>query len=238
MRIGTGVYCRTFAAAGVETLIDGLGSMVKMKATGKHYPWNKGRKVRQPAPLSLSEVTRIKKLLAVRGDAGLRDLALFSAAIDTMLRAQDLLGLTVKDVRKRNRVMRDTFELTTAIYGQSVQCVLSKTTMSVLEKWIGQSAKKPNDYLFTGRRGGGSIPITPRQLSRLAKTWAEDIGLDASSYGIGSLRRTRSIYILNKTGNMEAVRIMLGLANIRATAQYLSDSKPVNALAINQAHEI
>ncbi len=212
--------------------------MVKKKAKDKHYPWNKGREVGQRSPLSLSEVTRIKKLLAKRGDAGLRDLALFSTAIDTMLRAQDLLGLTVKDVRKRNRVMRDTLELTTAKYLQSVRCVLSKTTMSVLGKWIKQSAKKPSDYLFTGRRGGGLTPMSARQLSRLVKTWTDGIGLDASSYGNESLRRTRSIYILNKTGNMEAVRIMLGLANIRATARYLSDSKPVNALAINRAHEI
>jgi len=199
--------------------------MVKKKAKGKHYPWNKGREVGQRSPLSLSEVTRIKKLLAKRGDVGLRDLALFSTAIDTMLRAQDLLGLTVKDVRKRNRVMRDTLELTTARYGQSIRCVLSKTTMRVLKKWIKQSAKKPSDYLFTGRLGGGLTPISARQLSRLVKTWTEDIGLDASSYGIESLRRTRSIYILNKTGNIEAVRIMLGLANIRTTALYLSDAK-------------
>ncbi len=167
--------------------------MVKKKAKGKHYPWNKGREVGQRAPLSLSEVTRIKKLLAKRGDAGLRDLALFLTAIDTMLRAQDLLGLTVKDVRKRNRVMRDTLELRTAKYGQSVRCVLSKTTMRVLKKWIKQSAKKPSDYLFTGQFGVGLTPISVRQLSRLVKTWTEGIGLDASSYGIASLRRTRSI---------------------------------------------
>ena len=199
--------------------------MVKKKAKRKHHARNKGREMGRRAPLSPSEVTRIKKLLAKRGDAGLRDLALFSTAIDTMLRAQDLLGLTVKDVRKRNRVMRDTLELTTAKYGQSVRCVLSKTTMSILKKWIKQSAKKPSDYLFTGRLGGGLTPISARQLSRLVKTWTEGIGLDASSYGIESLRRTRSIYILNKTRNMEAVRIMLGLADIRSTARYLSDSK-------------
>ncbi len=212
--------------------------MVKKKTKAKHYPWNKGREVGQRAPLGLSEVTRIKKLLVKRGDAGLRDLALFSTAIDTMLRARDLLGMTVKDVRKRNRVMRDTLELTTAKSVQNFRCVLSKTTMKVLEKWINQTAKKPNDYLFTGRLGGGLTPMSARQLSRLVKAWTEGIGLDASLYGIESLRRTRSIYILNKTGNMEAVRIILGLADIRATARYLSDAKPVDAFAINRAHEI
>jgi len=212
--------------------------MVKKKATGKYVPWNKGREMGQRAPLSLAQVTRIKKSLAKRGDAGRRDFALFSTAIDTMLRAQDLLGLRVKDVRKRNRAMRDALELVTTTYGTSVQCVLSKATRNALEKWIEQSAKKPSDYLFTGRLGGGLTPMSARQLSRVVKTWTTGIGLDASSYGVESLRRTRAIYILNKTANMEAVRIMLGLRDIGATAQYLSDAKPVNALAINRAHEI
>ena len=212
--------------------------MVKKKATGKYVPWNKGREMGQRAPLSLAQVTRIKKLLTKRGDAGRRDLALFSTAIDTMLRAQDLLGLRVKDVRKRNRAMRDTFELVTTTYGTSVQCVLSKATRDTLERWIEQSAKKPGDYLFTGRLGGGLTPMSARQLSRVIATWTAGIGLDSSSYGIESLRRTRAIYILDKTANLEAVRIMLGVKSIGATAQYLSGAKPVNALAINRAHEI
>ena len=212
--------------------------MVKKKATGKYVPWNKGREMGQRAPLSPAQVTRIKKLLAKRGDAGRRDLALFSTAIDTMLRAQDLLGLRVKDVRKRNRAMRDTFELVITTYGTSVQCVLSKATRNALERWIEQSAKKPGDYLFTGRLGGGLTPMSARQLSRVITTWTTGIGLDSSSYGIESLRRTRAIYILDKTANLEAVRIMLGVKSIGATAQYLSDAKPVNALAINRAHEI
>ncbi len=169
--------------------------MAKMKRKkGKRIPWNKGRKVGQRAPLSPSEVTRVKKMLAKRGDTGLRDRALFLTAIDTMLRSQELLGLTVKVVRKRNREMRDTFELMTARHGQDVRCELSKITMSVLEKWINQSAKKPNGYLFTGRLDGGLKPLSVRQFRRLVKTWTEDIGLDASTYGTVSLRRAGAIY--------------------------------------------
>ncbi len=166
--------------------------MAKKKAKRKRYPWNKGREVGQRTPLSLLEVTRVKKMLAKRGDTGLRDRALFLTAIDTMLRSQDLLGLTVKDVRKRNREMRDTLKLTTGKYGQGVRCELSKITMRVLEKWINQSAKKPSYYLFTGRLGGGLTPLSTRQFRRLVKTWTEGIGLDPSSFGTESLRRTRS----------------------------------------------
>ncbi len=163
----------------------------KKMRKGKRSPWNKGRATGQRDPFSPSEVNRIRKRLAKRGDDGLRDLALFSTAIDTMLRAPDLLSLTVKDVRKRNRSMRDTLHLTTARGGRGIRCTLSKATMSVLEEWIGRSAKKPGDYLFTGLTGGGAKAITARQFSRLVTAWAEDIGLDASLYGLGSLRRTR-----------------------------------------------
>ncbi len=199
--------------------------MAKMKRKKrKRIPWNKGREVGQRAPLSLSEVARLKKMLAKLGDTGLRDRALFLTAIDSMLRSPDLLGLTVKNVRKRNREMRDMLELTTARHGQGVRCELSKITKRVLEKWINQSAKKPNDYLFTGRLGGGLTPLSARQFSRLVRTWTEGIGLDPSAYSTESLRRTRSSHILRKTGNMEAVRIMLGHAAIDTTAQYLAAS--------------
>ncbi len=162
----------------------------KMMRKRKHQPWKKGRATGPREPFRRSEVNRIRKRLAKRGDAGLRDLALFSTAIDTMLRAPDLLSLTVKDVRKRNRMMRDTLHLTTARGGRGIRCTLSEATMSVLEEWINRSGKKPGEYLFTGLTGGGSKAITSRQLSRLVKAWAENIGRDASQHGLKSLRRT------------------------------------------------
>ena len=167
--------------------------MVKKKRKkSKRYPWNKGRKVGPQHPFRPSEVTSIRSLLAKRGAGGLRDLALFSTAIDTMLRSPDLLELTVKDVRKRNRVMRDTVELVANSERGRVRCTLSKTTKRVLEKWINQSAKKPSDNLFTAQVVGGLKSISTRQFSRLVKAWVESVGLDENSYGIISLRRTRA----------------------------------------------
>ena len=154
-------------------------------------PWNKGVEVGQQAPFSASEVTRIRKLLVKRGDAGLKHLALFSTALDTMLHSPDLLGLTVKDVRKRNGEMRDTFVLSPR--GQRtvpVRRTLSKTTMNVLKKLIRETGKEPRDYLFTGRVGGGLRALSARQLNRIVKGWVVDVGLDESAYGIESLRRT------------------------------------------------
>ncbi len=189
----------------------------------KRTPWNKGVEVGQRAPFSASEVSRIRKLLLKRGDAGLKHRALFSTALDTMLRSPDLLGLTVKDVRKRNGEMRDTFVLPPR--GQRrvpVWCTLSKTTIKILQKLIRETGKKPRDYLFTGQVGGGLSAISPRQLNRIIKGWVVDVGLDERAYGVESLRRTRAVAMLNRTGDMEAVRDLLGLKDIYQTEKYLS----------------
>ncbi len=189
-------------------------------------------------PFTPSNVRRIRALLAKGGDAGMRDLAVFSTAIDTMLHASDLLSLTVKDVRQRNRIMRDTLKVTMAGKGGVVRCTLSKETRSVLESWISSSAKKPRDHLFTALTKGPSKPLTTRQLSRLVKTWAAAVGLEPVAYGVESLRRTRAMYILSKTGTLEAIRDLLGHSDIGSTARYLRAVKQPNLLAVSRAHEI
>ena len=204
----------------------------------KRSSWNKGVEVGPRDPFTPSNVRRIRALLAKRGDAGMRDLALFSTAIDTMLHASDLLSLTVKDVRQRNRIMRDTLKVTTAGKGGVVRYTLSKETRSVLESWINSAAKKPRDHLFTARTKGQSKPLTARQLSRLVKTWTAGISLDPGAYGTESLRRTRATHILSKTGNLEAVRLLLGHSDIGSTARYLGAAKQPDPLAISRAYEI
>ena len=201
-------------------------------------PWNKGVEVGPRDPFTPSNVRRIRARLAKRGDAGLRDLALFSTAIDTMLHASDLLSLTVKDVRQRNRIMRDTLKVTTAGTGGVVRCTLSNNTRSVLQSWINSSAKKPRDHLFPSRSKAQSKPLTARQLSRLVKAWAAGIGLDPVAYGTESLRRARATHILSETGNLEAVRLLLGHTDIGSTARYLGAVKQPDPLAISRAYEI
>ncbi len=204
----------------------------------KRSSWNKGVEVGPRAPFTPANVRRIRALLTKRGDAGMRDLALFSTAIDAMLHASDLLSLTVKDVRQRNRIMRDTLKMTTSGKGGVVRCTLSEETRSVLESWIDGSVKKPRDHLFTTRAKGHSMPLTSRQLSRLVKTWAAGIGLDPGAYGTESLRRTRATHILSQTGNLEAVRLLLGHSDIGSTARYLGAVKQPDPLAISRAYEI
>ena len=83
--------------------------------------------------------------------SGLRDVALFQVAIDTMLHGSDLFNLTVKDVRLPNGKIRSVIKVARRGGMPPVRCAFSKTTASALGKWIAASRKKRADYLFPGR---------------------------------------------------------------------------------------
>ena len=67
-----------------------------IRSTSHRAPWNKGKLVGQKAPLKLKEIwaIRVRLQLSVRT----RDLALFNLAIDSKLRACDLVKLRVRDI--------------------------------------------------------------------------------------------------------------------------------------------
>ena len=65
-------------------------------------PWNKGKLCGQKRPLKLPEIWAIRIRLQLAGNA--HHLALFNLAIDSKLRACDLLRLKVADVAQGGRV--------------------------------------------------------------------------------------------------------------------------------------
>src|SRR5690606_13060713 len=64
--------------------------------TQAREPWNKGKLVGQKALLKLKDIWAIRIRLQLRHN--IRDLALFNLAIDSKLRACDLVKLRVSDV--------------------------------------------------------------------------------------------------------------------------------------------
>jgi O-succinylbenzoate synthase len=58
---------------------------LKKKRAAKWRVWNKGLEIGQKDAFTPAQVKRIRQVLTDRGVPGLRDLALFSLAIDTML---------------------------------------------------------------------------------------------------------------------------------------------------------
>jgi hypothetical protein len=55
----------------------------------------------------------------------------------------------------------------------------------------------------------------------LVRDWVSAIGLDPSSYGTHSLRRTKAALIYRKTGNLRAVQLLLGHTKVDSTVRYL-----------------
>jgi integrase len=208
------------------------------KKRGVKRPWNKGFEMGQKDALTPAQVKRVRNVLARRGVSGLRDLALFSVAIDTMLQGPELLNLTVKDVQRSDGTVRQLIEVTRLRGKPPVQCALSKASAYTLGKWIRLSDKKRADHLFPGRRGRSSQPMTVRQMGRLLKLWVAEAGLDPNKYGTESLRRTKALHILNGTGDLETVRVLLGHTKIESTARYLRIARRLDPIAISRAFHI
>ena len=204
----------------------------------KKRAWNKGLEFGQKDAFTPAQVKRIRQVLADRGVRGLRDLALFSVAIDTMLQGPELLNLTVKDVALGNGTIRPIIEVARTRRKPPVLCALSKATARALRKWIAVSDKKRTDYIFPGRGAGRPRPMTVRQMNRLLKFWVAEAGLDPRKYGKESLRRTKALHILNGTGDIEAVRVLLGHTKIESTARYLRIAKRFDPIAISRAFDI
>jgi site-specific recombinase XerD len=76
------------------------------------------------------------------------------------------------------------------------------------------------DYLFPSRLNT-SDHLSTRQYARLVHKWVEPAGLNATSYGTHSMRRTKVAQIYRKTGNLRAVQLLLGHTKLETTVRYL-----------------
>src|SRR5437879_7929554 len=109
---------------------------LKKKPAAKWRAWNKGLEIGQRDAFTPAQVKRVRHALARRGVPGLRDLALFSVAIDTMLQGPELLNLTVKDVKRSDGTVRQVIEVTRFRGKRPIRCALSKASADALGKWI------------------------------------------------------------------------------------------------------
>jgi site-specific recombinase XerD len=141
-------------------------------------------------------------------------------------------------VRRSDGKIRSVIEVARRRRKAPVRCALSKVSTNALGKWITASGKKRTDHIFSGRRDRSSRPMTVRQLSRLLRLWISDAGLNLKKYGIESLRRTKALHILNETGDLEAVRVLLGHTKLESTARYLHIPKRSDPIAISRTFDI
>ena len=98
-------------------------------------PWNKGRICGQKRPLKLQEIWSIRIRLQLACDS--RDLALFNLAIDSKLRACDLVGLKVADVAQGGRIKSRACVVQQKTQ-RPVQFEITSRTRESLECWFAE----------------------------------------------------------------------------------------------------
>ena len=180
-------------------------------------PWNKGKLVGQKAPLKLKDIWAIRIRLQLGHKV--RDVALFNLAIDSKLRACDLVKLRVSDVSHGGQMASRAMVMQQKT-GRPVQFEITQSTREALQAWISHAGLEASDFLFTSRVAD-SPHLSTRQYARIVHRWVEEAGLESGSYGTHTMRRTKASLIYRRTRNLRAVQLLLGHTKLESTVRYL-----------------
>jgi len=171
----------------------------------------------QKPPLKPQEIWSIRTLLKIKGRT--RDLALFNLAIDSKLRACDIVKLRTSDVMRSGTVMSRASVIQQKT-GMPVRFEITEQTREAVQQWVSGAGLIGDTWLFPSRCLHGAH-ITTRQYARIVKAWVAMIGLNPSVYGTHSLRRTKASLIYKHTKNLRAVQLLLGHTKLESTVRYL-----------------
>jgi integrase len=183
----------------------------------RREPWNKGKLVGQKAPLKLKEIwaIRVRLQLAERR----RELALFNLAIDSKLRACDLVKLRVRDICNGQVVASRAIVLQQKTQ-RPVQFEITEPTREAVSNWISCAGLSRDQALFPSRIRASSH-LSTRQYARIVGAWVRQVGLNRACYGTHTLRRTKATLIYRRTKNLRAVQLLLGHSKLESTVRYL-----------------
>lgn len=171
----------------------------------------------QMKPLSTREVTSIQNRLHTTKEW--RDLALFRLAIDSMLRASDLVRICADEITDHKGDLKARGKVIMKKTGKTVEFSITDETKEAIALWMPHRPAFAGDWLFPGREAGDHLSEV--QYRRLAKEWFKAAGLDTRFYSTHSLRRTKAAELYRKTHNIEAIRKLLGHENCAVTVRYL-----------------
>jgi integrase len=144
---------------------------------------------------------------------------MFRLAIDSMLRASDVVRLTIPEVIGSNGVALEEILTRQKKTDGGVRGALSPETREAVARWLHVRPETWEDWLFPGKDAKGHL--SESQYRRDAKEWFALAHLDTRFYSTHSLRRTKAALVFAKTGNIEIVRRLLGHKSVEATSKYL-----------------
>jgi len=139
--------------------------------------WNKGLLIGQKKPLEPKHVWSIRVRLEIARSR--RDLVIFNLAIDSKLRACDLVNLRLDDICSGAKV-RHRATIVQKKTGRPVQFEITEQSRSSVEAWLPMLRATGSRYLFPSRLHA-SPHISTRQYARLVHRWVESIGLESAT---------------------------------------------------------
>ena len=148
-----------------------------------------------------------------------RDLSLFNLAIDSKLRACNLVAIKVRDISNGAQVASRAIVMERKTQ-RPVQFDITEPTRKSISSRIIASRLDSQDYLFSSRLHD-SEHLSTRQYARMVRHWVEMIGLDGSAYGTHTVRRTKVSLIYKRTKNLRAIQLLLGQTKLESTVRYL-----------------
>jgi integrase len=175
----------------------------------------KGSIIRKEPIRDHNAIEEIKTLLKDKK----RDLALFVLAINSNLRACDLLNLTINQVQYLQ--VGEDLVLREKKTGKIRRIVINRAVCHALNGWIEIHPQRENDEapLFLSRKGGQSLRVAT--LSGMVKSWCNAVGL-TGSFGCHTLRKTFGYQhrVRFKT-DLPTLQTIYGHAHQRQTLDYL-----------------
>jgi integrase/recombinase XerC len=154
---------------------------------------------------------------------GLRDLAMLEVLYGAGLRVAELVGLSLGDVDKKNRVLR--------VLGKGSKerlCPVHDVAMEALQQWLAvrgqllaqKSKCKCPEAVFLNFRGGR---LTARSVERHLKKYVEQLAL-ARNISPHSLRHSFATHLLAGGADIRSIQELLGHASLSTTQRYTAVS--------------
>lgn len=139
----------------------------------------KGDRITVEPIRELAAVDSIKRLLAGKP----RDFCFFVLGINTNLRASDLLGISIGQVRGKKP--GEGIFLREKKTGKPRHITINKAVADAVAAYLAARPGDDAERLFRGLRGPLGVPA----VSRMVKQWCAAVGL-GGNYGAHSLRKT------------------------------------------------
>ncbi len=190
-----------------------------METTLHREPWDKGKLVGQKPPLKPKDIWAIR--IHLQNAHLVRDLAMFNLRVRDITHGHQILARAMVVRRKAQR---------------PVQFELTEPTKSAVTAWVKKAHLMSEQYLFPSRIAS-SPHVSTRQYARIVHHWVAAAGLDPTSYGTHTMRRTKATLIYKRTKNLRAVQLLLGHTKLESTVRYLG-IEVNDALGIPEQTEI